>query len=270
MSRHALLPPCFPSPTPNTRQRGEFSSCASITRCRRSDDLSSSARKRRHIADKITHYSPRYARSLTDREQEILELSLSDIVQQCSGGQLDPSAVLEAFAKRCLSAHAATNCLAELMFDEALATYSPGRPLSGVPVSLKDVVDIEGHDTTVGYSSKANKPMATSASIVRILRDAGALIHVKTTVPTALLSFETVSDLFGETSNPYNPAFSPGASTGGGAALAAYGGSKIEIATDFGGSVRYPSAFCGVYGMKASKGRFPAWGCQSFSSGLQG
>lgn len=207
---------------------------------------------------------------MTARDDSVLKLSLSEIVQQCSSGQLDPAAVLDAYGKRCLAAQSATNCVADLMLDEAAATYAPGRPLSGVPVSLKDVVDIEGHDTTIGYSSRANKPVATSASIVRLLRDAGALMHVKTTVPTALLSFETVSDLFGETTNPYNPAFSPGASTGGGAALVAYGGSKIEIATDFGGSVRYPPAFCGVYGMKSSTGRFPSSGCQTFAPGLEG
>lgn len=156
------------------------------------------------------------------------------------------------------------------MFDEATVAYAPHKPLSGVPVSLKDVVDIEGYDTTVGYSARANKPASSSAPIVRLLRDAGAIIHVKTTVPTGLLSFETKSDLFGETTNPYNPSFSPGASTGGGAALLAYEGSKVEVATDFGGSVRFPPAFCGLYGMKSSKGRFPSVGSQTSAPGLEG
>lgn len=156
------------------------------------------------------------------------------------------------------------------MFDVALSSYKPDRPLSGVPISLKDVVDIAGHDSTIGFVSRANKPAATSAPIVRLLQDAGALLHVKTTLPTALMSFETESDLFGRTSNPYNPDFSPGGSTGGGGALLAYGGSKIEIATDLGGSIRLPAAYCGVYGMKASSGRFPTQGCQTSAPGLEG
>lgn len=156
------------------------------------------------------------------------------------------------------------------MFDEAMVHYAPGKPLSGVPISLKDCIDIAGHDTTLGYSSRANRPVHSSAPIVRLLQDAGALIHVKTTVPTGLLSFETQSDLFGRTTNPYNPHFSPGASTGGGAALLAYRGSKIEIASDLGGSVRFPAVYCGIYGMKASSGRFPSTGCATSVPGLEG
>ena len=200
----------------------------------------------------------------------MLKLPLADIVQGCSSGTLSPRTILSAYGKRIFAAHAATNCLADLMLDEAATSYAPGQLLSGVPVSLKDVVDIEGHDTTLGFSSKAHKPVAISAPIVRLLRDAGALLPVKTTVPTGLLSFECESDLFGTTTNPYNRNFSPGASTGGGAALLAYGGSKIEIATDIGGSVRFPAANCGLYGMKCSSGRFPSSGCQSCAPGLEG
>ena len=137
-------------------------------------------------------------------------------------------------------------------------------------MSLKDVVDVEGHDTTLGFSAKANKPVTSSAAITRLLRDAGALCHVKTKVPIGLLSFETTSDLFGTTTNPYNPKFSPGGSTGGGAALLAHKGSMIEIATDIGGSNRYPPAFCGLYGMRSSSGRFPSLGCQTCAPGLEG
>ena len=182
---------------------------------------------------------------------------------------MSPSAVLDVYVKQCLAAHAATNCLADLMPDEALVHFTPNRPLSGVPISLKDCVDIAGHDSTLGYSARANRPVSTSAPIVRLLQDAGALLHAKTTVPTGLLSFETTSDLFGTTTNPYNPMFSPGASTGGGAALLAYRGSKIEIASDLGGSVRFPAAYCGIYGMKASSGRFPSSGCQTSVPGLE-
>lgn len=229
-----------------------------------------STRKQQHIGELVAQHAPLYDQPISAEEAQVLSLSLSQIVEECSNGQLSPSAVLGAYAKKSLAAHAATNCLADIMFDEALRTYSPSRPLSGVPVSLKDVVDIQGHDTTIGFSSKAHKPVAASAPIVRLLQDAGALLHVKTTVPTGLLSFETESDLFGRTSNPYNARFSPGASTGGGAALLAFGGSKLEIATDIGGSVRFPAAYCGVYGMRASAGRFPNTGCQSCAPGLDG
>lgn len=112
--------------------------------------------------------------------------------------------------------------------------------------------------------------MPTSSSIVRLLQDAGALIHVKTAVPTGLLAIETVSDIFGRTTNPYNPNHTAGASTGGGGALVACGGSKIEIGTDIGGSVRIPAHFCGVWSLRASSGRFPTWGSGSSMMGLEG
>lgn len=135
-------------------------------------------------------------------------------------------------------------------------------------MTCADTIDIEGHDTTIGYSCNVGKAKSTSSAIVRLLQDAGALVHVKTTVPTALLAIETVSDVFGRTTNPYNPAYTAGASTGGGAALLACGGSKIEIGTDLAGSVRLPAHFCGVWSLKGSHGRFPSWGTESSMNGL--
>ena len=137
-------------------------------------------------------------------------------------------------------------------------------------MSILDTVDIKGHDSTIGYSRNVGRPKPTSSSIVRLLQDAGALIHVKTAVPTGLLAIETVSDIFGRTTNPYNSNHTAGASTGGGGALVACGGSKIEIGTDIGGSVRIPAHFCGVWSLRASSGRFPTWGSGSSMMGLEG
>lgn len=133
-----------------------------------------------------------------------------------------------------------------------------------------DTVDIAGHDTTLGYSRNVARPVAESSPIVRLLQDAGAIIHVKTAVPAGLLGLETASDVFGRTTNPYSNDRTAGASTGGGAVLLASGGSKIEIGSDIGGSVRIPAHFCGVWGMKGSVGRFPSWGVASSMAGQEG
>ncbi|KZT10329.1 amidase signature enzyme [Laetiporus sulphureus 93-53] len=204
---------------------------------------------------------PVYSDPLTDDDRKILALSLAQIVDECNARTLCPRDILHAYGKRALLAQDATNCLSDIMFHEAERVPPLHRPLTGVVVSLKDCIDVAGHDTTLGYSRNVGRPVEESAPIVRLLRDAGALIHTKTTVPTGLLSFETTSDLFGETTNPYNPAFSPGASTGGGAVLVAYQGSVVEIGTDIGGSTRFPAAYCGVYSVKSSVGRFPSDGC---------
>ena len=215
-----------------------------------------------------------FSESCTEQDNNILDLSLRELVHRHEAGILSTSAILEAYGKKVVSAQKATNCLAAVMLQDVISkppesptrseqkssTHESTRMLSGVLVSLKDCIDVEGYDTTMGYSSKVNKPASSSAAIVQLLRDAGAIIHVKTTTPPGLLGLETSSDLFGRTSNPYNANFVSGASTGGGAALLASRGSLIEISTDIGGSVRWPAHCCGIYGMRSSIGRFPSLG----------
>lgn len=220
----------------------------------------------------------------TESDNKVLDLSLSELVQRHNAGSLSTASILNAYGKKVVSAQKATNCLTGVMIQEALvpkvpapSTSSdgtdipeqPAKLLSGVPVSIKDCIDIEGYDTTVGYSSKVNHPASSSSAIVRLLHDAGAITHVKTTVPPGLLGLETSSDLFGRTSNPYNEKFSSGASTGGGGALLACRGSVIEIGTDLGGSIRLPAHYCGLYAMRSSIGRFPCQGTHAPVPGLE-
>ncbi|KIM38059.1 hypothetical protein M413DRAFT_13025 [Hebeloma cylindrosporum] len=245
------------------------------------------ARKQQERQSKIDSLPDKYSTPLSFSEEKIHTLSISQLVSQCRSGTITPSSIMTTYAKKTLMAQKATNCITDIMFEEALfippvANWGPGadsdttindgvheRSLLGVPVSIKDTIAIEGHDTTVGYSRNVGHPSPTSSPLVRLLQDAGALVHVKTTVPTGLLAIETVSDVFGCTSNPYNSLFTAGGSTGGGGALLACGGSKIEVGTDVGGSVRIPAHFCGVWSLKGSAGRFPAWGSESSMMGME-
>ena len=235
-----------------------------------------SDRKRQELQAKLAATPDAYRAPSTDADAKILSLSLSQVVAACAGKDaLAPSDILEAYGKRCLRAHEATNCLADVFFTEAEQHLPPSPalaadfPLLGVPVSLKECIDVAGHDTTCGFSARAFHPATHSAPLVRLLRDAGALAYAKTTLPTGFLSFELSSDLFGRTTNPYNPAFSPGASTGGGGALLAWQGSMVEVGTDLGGSARYPAAHCGLYTVKGSHGRLPSAGCRECMPGLE-
>lgn len=208
---------------------------------------------------------------VASEEDKVLGLSLAQIVDSCAIGETRPSTVRDVFLSQSLKAHAATNCIAEFLPNNSAVPYEKDtRPLLGVPISIKDTCDYEGTDTTLGYSCNVNKPTSSHSVIAQMLLDAGATLHVKTTVPTGLMALETDSDLYGYCSNLYNPGFTSGASTGGGAALLAYGGSKIEIGSDFGGSVRMPAHFNGLYSIKASHGRFPETGMVSFCPGLPG
>lgn len=195
------------------------------------------------------------------------------MVAGVQSGKADPTDILVAYGKKALKAHAELNCLTEVMISSAevwAGVSNRKGPLAGVPISLKDTVGVEGWDSSIGYSNWAGKPVLEDSSLVRLLRDAGAVPFVKTNVPITLLSFESASDVFGRTSNPHKKAYSPGGSTGGEAALLAYGGSRIGIGTDVAGSVRIPAHYSGIYTIRASVHRFLKTGCVSSMPGQEG
>ena len=141
--------------------------------------------------------------------------------------------VLRTYGKVTLKAHEKTNCATEILFPEAEQWVSEEcnlkGPLAGIPVSLKDTVQVKGFDISVGFSTHTGKPYAEDGPMVRLLKDAGAVPFVKTNLPTTLLSFESTNDVWGRCKNPHNPDYSPGGSTGGESALLAFGGSRIEL-----------------------------------------
>lgn len=182
--------------------------------------------------------------ALTSADKAILAQPVSQIVANVQGGSLSPSDVLEAYAKKALKAHTATNCLTEILIPKAeewAKTCDTQGPLAGMPVSLKDTSAIPGFDSCIGYSAWAGKPQQKESALVRLLRDAGAVPFVKTNVPITLLSLECSNDVFGTTTNVWNKKYTPGGSTGGEGTLLAYGGSRLGIGTDVAGSVRAPA-----------------------------
>lgn len=93
---------------------------------------------------------------------------------------------------------------------------------------------------------------------------------MKTNLPTTLLSFESSNDVWGRCLNPHNPEYSPGGSTGGEAALLAFGGGRIGIGSDVAGSVRAPAHFSGIYSLRCSTGRWPKMGMNTSMPGQEG
>ena len=93
---------------------------------------------------------------------------------------------------------------------------------------------------------------------------------MKTALPITLLSFESTNDVWGRCTNPHNPRYSPGGSTGGEGALLAYGGGRIGIGSDVAGSVRAPAHFSGVYAVRCSTGRWPKTGINTSMPGQEG
>lgn len=221
------------------------------------------ATKQQERRERIQTLPPVYHEPLNSEEISIVNQLASETVKQVQSGALKPLDVLHAYAKKAIQAHDATNCLTEVLFPEAeewAKQCNRRGPLAGMPVSIKDTAGIAGWDACIGYSAWVGRRVQKDSGLVRLLRDAGAVPFVKTNVPITLLSLESNNDVFGRTTNPHHKDYTPGGSTGGEAALLAYGGSRLGIGTDVAGSVRCPAHFSGIYTIKASMHRFPKTG----------
>jgi aspartyl-tRNA(Asn)/glutamyl-tRNA(Gln) amidotransferase subunit A len=136
----------------------------------------------------------------------------------------------------------------------------PAGPLDGVPVTVKELVQVAGWPVRMGSKLvDATQPAAEDAPAVARLRESGAVLLAQTTSPEFGHKAITDSPLHGVTRNPWNPAMTPGGSSGGAGAALAAGIGPLALGTDGGGSIRIPAAFCGVVGLKATYGRVAAW-----------
>ena len=146
--------------------------------------------------------------------------------------------------------------------DRALAAGTR-RPLLGVPVSVKEAFNVVGLHTTWGNPAFAEYVADADATVVRRLRDGGAIIVGKSNVATMLADFaQTANDVYGVTNNPFDIDRTPGGSSGGAAAAIAAGMTFVEYGSDLVGSIRIPASFCGVYGLRPSVGIVPLTGFQ--------
>ncbi len=129
-------------------------------------------------------------------------------------------------------------------------------PLLGVPVAIKDDADVDGELTACG-SGAVSTAAVLDAEVVTRLRAAGAVIIGKTNVPELMIYPFTESLTFGATRNPWNTALTPGGSSGGSGAAVAAGLAPLALGSDGGGSIRIPSGWCGLFGLKPQRDRVP-------------
>lgn len=142
------------------------------------------------------------------------------------------------------------------------------RPLEGVPVAVKDMIDIAGCETRYGSQAFVGNVPTRNARVVDTLREAGAVIIGKTTTHEFAWGVTTASKAFGDTRNPADPSRIPGGSSGGMASAIAYGAVTAGLGTDTGGSVRIPAALCGIVGFKPTYGRLSSDGIFPLSRSL--
>ena len=189
-------------------------------------------------------------------------ISPVDLVHACLGrieSRLELNAFITVMADSAISA-------AEAAEQEIAAGHYRG-PLHGVPISVKDLVDVAGTPTTSG-SAVAPRLPAKDAPIVTRLRDAGAIIIGKTNLHEFAFGTTSEESAFGPVHHPKDPSRSPGGSSGGAAVALVEGMCFGSVGTDTGGSIRIPSALCGTVGLKPTYAELPCDGIVPLSTTL--
>jgi aspartyl-tRNA(Asn)/glutamyl-tRNA(Gln) amidotransferase subunit A len=198
----------------------------------------------------------------------ISDLTCADLTAAYRRGRLSPVDVArDCFAR--IERHAAINAFVVVDLDAALkaaaesqARWRAGNPLGpidGVPASIKDNIWAKGLPTRRGSRTSETTPAQADSPAVARLREQGAVILGQTCMPEHGWIGVCHSPLTGITRNPWNPEYTPGGSTGGGAVAASLGLGVLHLGTDGAGSLRIPAAFTGVFGMKPSFGRVPVY-----------
>ncbi|HJN93486.1 MAG TPA: amidase family protein, partial [Dehalococcoidia bacterium] len=144
--------------------------------------------------------------------------------------------------------------------DDAVRRGDALGPLHGLPVTIKDALETDGIRSTGGAVELRDNVPTRDAPTVAAVKAAGAIVMGKTNLPRWSGDIQAFNEIFGTTVNPWDKERVPGGSSGGAACAVAAGLTSFEIGTDIGGSIRFPSAFCGVFGHKPSFGIIPSTG----------
>ncbi len=151
--------------------------------------------------------------------------------------------------------------------DDATASGDVTGPLHGLPITMKDALAVRGMRSTGGAVELADHVPDADADVVARVQRAGAFVFGKTNVPRWSGNLQTYNEIFGTTNNPWDLERVPGGSSGGAATSVALGFTAFEVGTDIGGSIRVPSAYCGVTGHKPSFGLVPTGGYLDHATG---
>ncbi|CAG0952903.1 amidase [Myxococcaceae bacterium] len=198
---------------------------------------------------------------------DLLHQPLVSVVDRLEQREISPVELLEATLERIEARNADLNAFVllrdrDVLLGEARAAAEriargEARPLEGVPLGVKDLEDVGGLVTSHGSVPFKDHVARCDSIQVERLRAAGCIVVGKTNAPEFGSTAITKNLLFGETRNPWNPAHTPGGSSGGTSAAIAAGMVPLATASDGGGSVRIPASFTGCFGLKPSLGRIP-------------
>ncbi|GAA4228308.1 amidase family protein [Actinomadura meridiana] len=200
---------------------------------------------------------------------EIWEMSAAEVARLIRTRAVSSFEVTRAVIDRIGDVNPAANALVEVREDEALDAAAkadarlrhgrPAGPLHGVPVTFKVNTNVAGLPTTEGVAAYVGRVATETDPQAASWLAAGAVLVGRTNCPPFATRWTTEGDFYGATVNPWDPAVTPGGSSGGAAAAVALGMGALAQGSDIGGSIRYPAACCGVAGLRPTPGRVPAW-----------
>lgn len=209
---------------------------------------------------------------------ELLDSPLQTIAGAIRSKQVKSKDVVTAFLDRIERVNPRLNAVVYSVAEQALKNAEKADislqngdllgALHGVPMTIKDSLDTKDAITSWGTLGRKDFRPGRDASCVARLREEGAILMGKTNTPEFTLSFQTDNLVYGRTNNPFDQTKSPGGSSGGAAAIISAGASPFDIGTDTGGSIRLPSHFTGIAGIKPTTGRVPCTGNALPSTGL--
>jgi len=210
---------------------------------------------------------------------QIHTLSATELLAAMQAGDLSSVDIVRALTERRDAIDDQLNCFALPRHEQALAEAEAADqaraageslgPLHGLPLTIKDNLEVAGTDSTMGITGRVGQPATSDAPVVAALRAAGAIVLAKTNVPQLLLAQETENPIFGLTRNPWHGGRSAGGSSGGEAAAIASGMSPCGLGTDIGGSIRIPAHFCGIAGLKPTVDRLSNRGSHGAQPGQE-
>ncbi|XP_021260801.1 vitamin D3 hydroxylase-associated protein [Numida meleagris] len=203
----------------------------------------------------------------------ILSLTMVELVEKMKEGSLSPESVLYSYMGKALEVNQEVNCVIDFIHGcedqlQKLKKQKEKGLLYGIPVSIKDHIDCKGHVSSAGLVKFLGQVKEEDSVIVQVLKSQGAIPFVKTNIPQTMINYDCSNLIFGQTLNPLNHQKTPGGSSGGEGALIAGGGSLLGIGSDVAGSIRLPSSFCGLCGLKPTGFRISKLGVISPITGM--
>ena len=206
------------------------------------------------------------------------KLSISEINKLFKDKKLKPSELYSEVFERAANTESIIHGHLTLFQDENIKKaadadkrYENGTELGildGIPIAIKDNINIAGYATTCSSKMLSNYISPYDATVITKLKDEGVMFTGKTNLDEFAMGSSTENSAFGPTKNPWDPSRVPGGSSGGSAAVVSAGSAIASLGSDTGGSIRQPASFCGVVGFKPTYGTVSRFGLVAFASSL--